>query len=804
MLKIDPSWSVVFDVGVCAAVVWLAWLLPRRRLFRPIGRPVLVGLALVLCVPVLVLGKVFSLAVSLAAVPWLAIEAYNDTEQPLPKRTKALLSTGRILVFLLLILCMLRPRLEYVTVDTHRACAAILADVSLSMAEDFDPRAELQDIPDDERQTRYDVLREILREHEPLIAELNETFDCRLATFADGYRRLERLDELPGAPPGARTNLARALVDARRHLGTARTAGVILLTDGRHNVGHESVADAARLLGVPARVICVAERPEEKKDVVVDTAEKPDPSVERVDHPRRVFLENTALIEATIAYVGPETDELITVKLTEENRVVGVENLKTPPPNGTRKVTFQYMPETTGLKKLHVKLLARRDTDIQNNSKEVYVRASDAPLAVLFIEGEVRWEYKFLRRAIAAAENIKLTCLNAFLAGEGARLLPKTEKEWKGLSLLVLGDIPADRFSPAELGRVKQFVADGGSLLMLGGFHSLGPGGYADTPVAEILPVVIRPDDGQVQDPVRVDVTEDGLEHDALVLGPGKNTAKIWRSLPPLSGYTQVAGVKAAAKVLLRAARKDGGTGAPILVIQRYREGRTAVFTANTTWRWIFNREGKTARYHKAFWRQHVQWLTRSGYGGKTGKLSCKTDRLTYFVGERPRLTVWATGNRFRDATIAALVEGPPSAESFRMDITRDMLGREVGLPRTMQAEGRYRVVVTADVPGPVTPDEEKNLRAEAPFAVEHRASVETENTKIDVATARQIAELTDGGLYFRDNAGEAFRAVCDREIRTEIRRPTFRRLWDNLFMYVALGGLLCAEWATRKRKGLA
>jgi len=66
------------------------------------------------------------------------------------------------------------------------------------------------------------------------------------------------------------------------------------------------------------------------------------------------------------------------------------------------------------------------------------------------------------------------------------------------------------------------------------------------------------------------------------------------------------------------------------------------------------------------------------------------------------------------------------------------------------------------------------------------------------------IAKATGGEVFGRADAGKAFDAVLSRHEGARLVRPTYRRLWDNVFMYLALCGLLCAEWIARKRQGLA
>ncbi len=60
-----------------------------------------------------------------------------------------------------------------------------------------------------------------------------------------------------------------------------------------------------------------------------------------------------------------------------------------------------------------------------------------------------------------------------------------------GVHLLIIADIPTRALSPEEQLRVRQFVEDGGGLLVFGGFFGYGHGGMQDTFVEEILPIGI-------------------------------------------------------------------------------------------------------------------------------------------------------------------------------------------------------------------------------------------------------------------------------------------------------------------------
>ena len=67
---------------------------------------------------------------------------------------------------------------------------------------------------------------------------------------------------------------------------------------------------------------------------------------------------------------------------------------------------------------------------------------------------------------------------------------PKTREELFQYRALILGSVEAASFSPEQLRMLADFVSKrGGGLLMLGGRRSFAEGGWAGTPVAEVLPV---------------------------------------------------------------------------------------------------------------------------------------------------------------------------------------------------------------------------------------------------------------------------------------------------------------------------
>src|SRR6185503_8304783 len=80
--------------------------------------------------------------------------------------------------------------------------------------------------------------------------------------------------------------------------------------------------------------------------------------------------------------------------------------------------------------------------------------------------------------------------LNVENADELVGGFPKTREELFSYRAIILGSVEAASFTPEQLRMLADFVSKrGGGLLMLGGRRSFAEGGWAGTPVAEVLPV---------------------------------------------------------------------------------------------------------------------------------------------------------------------------------------------------------------------------------------------------------------------------------------------------------------------------
>src|SRR5581483_7580294 len=120
----------------------------------------------------------------------------------------------------------------------------------------------------------------------------------------------------------------------------------------------------------------------------------------------------------------------------------------------------------------------------------------------------------------------------------------------------------------AYLAEIKKYVEEGGGLAMLGGDLSFSLGGYAHTPVADVLPVELGEQTSveQMVDlaPFKLTLTPEGRSHPvtALKLDLEQNDA-VWRGLPELNGTNIVARARPGATVLATHPSRKGADGKP-------------------------------------------------------------------------------------------------------------------------------------------------------------------------------------------------------------------------------------------------
>ncbi|ELZ27539.1 hypothetical protein C475_06455 [Halosimplex carlsbadense 2-9-1] len=188
---------------------------------------------------------------------------------------------------------------------------------------------------------------------------------------------------------------------------------------------------------------------------------------------------------------------------------------------------------------------------------------------------------------------------------------PRSVEELAEYDALIISDLsrgtlephfhPDSIPGPNLLRIVRDFVADGGGLVYCGGWMTFqgyqGVGNWHGTPVADTLPVDIRPIyDDRVERPEGASVTVERPDHPLLDSVEDE-------SLPTIYGYNEVAGLRDDATEI---ATVDGN---PLLAVTEHGEGRVVTYTSDPGIQWgldLVDWDG-----YDEFWLDALEWATR-------------------------------------------------------------------------------------------------------------------------------------------------------------------------------------------------
>jgi hypothetical protein len=360
--------------------------------------------------------------------------------------------------------------------------------------------------------------------------------------------------------------------------------------------------------------------------------------------------------------------------------------------------------------------------------------------------------------------------------------------------------VEASFFTFDQLRMISDFVSQrGGGFLMLGGRNSFGQGGYANTPLQDLLPVNVGQGSGGVagfQDlEFKARLTSYGFQHPVTRISLSEDqNRKRWEAAPPLVGLNPTAGPKPGATVLARGSVADARGQSPVLLaFQRFGRGKSIALTTAATWRWRMGLE-HTDNFHELFWKQMLRWMVSD----VPDAVAAAAERDSYAMEDAAVIRVDAKDPAFmplNNARVAAEVKAPSGEVSplaFVWDVEKDGVYSAAFKPRE---EGIHEIAAEAFQNGRSLGTAKTHFRVAESTAEFHNAAMNRDLLK-------RLSART-GGRYYSPgdlrNLSEDISYVEKGPARLEEKD-----LWDMPFLFLLLAGLVSAEWALRKRKGLA
>ena len=703
---------------------------------------------------------------------------------------RVVLGVIRLGALALLTACLMRPALLVSSAVPQRNILAVLLDDSRSMS-----------IADAGRITRIAAVQAAFADSADVVRSLGEKFALRFYRFGSGLDRVGGAARLRGN--GARTDLALALDEARRDLAGLPVAGIVLVTDGADN-GAGALAEP--LLALRGRKVPVYPVGVGSERFSSDIA------IERVDLPSSALRGATLVATVTLRQRGMG-GKSVTVTAEDGGRQVAVQEVSIPRDGDLVTVHLRLPGTEPGPRRIRIAVRPVPGEAVeQNNQTATVLQIRDRREKVLYLEGEPRPEFPFLRRAAASDSNLQLVGMLRTAEGKFLRLgvddslelaggIPTSRVDLFRYRAIIVGSFEASAFTLDQLRMLADFVGErGGGLLALGGRHSFGEGGWTGSPLEEVLPLRFsgRPGEDTLRPPAELQVrpTPAGLSHVAMQLGgTAEEGRKRWDSLPPLTLVNRIDDARPGATVLLDGSGSERGSRTPLLAAQRYGRGRAAAFAPQDSWLWQMHAAVPLEDLsHETFWRQMLRWLVEE-----------TPDRLEVTASPaRPgpgqaitvRAELWDSAySGVNDAAVRGTVTAPSGVE------------RSIGLDWILGQHGAYRGVFTAAEEGLYRIDIESarggdSLRADPSWVWVADQGADFVDAELRTPFLRRIAEET-GGRYYPLNA---IGSLPEDVVYTEsgITVTEAKELWDAPLVFFLLLGLLAAEWSFRRSRGLA
>jgi uncharacterized membrane protein len=636
-------------------------------------------------------------------------------------------------------------------------------------------------------QTRTQQAVAALREG--VLSRIGASSELRLFAFSDRAASIEGLDELGGG--AAQTRIGEALGSVLQMASSVPLAAVVLVSDGAET-GNTDEAQFARLAatGVPVHTIGMGS---ERFDNDIE--------LEQLAMPGNAIAGE--MLQAQLS-VRHQRQGSTRVRVHDGGELIASQEVKLNPDGPLTTTRIEIPAGAAGVRDLRVTLdVAPGETSEANNTRRQVVEVSERRRNILYVEGEPRWEYKFIRRAAGEDRALRLVSVmratpNRYYrqgvtsAGELQDGFPRTAAELFAFDAVIIGSLEAAALSAEQQEWLKDFVdRRGGSLMLMAGRDGLGDGGWGRSPVAQVFPAALP--GGAATYSARASQARPTGYGLASALGrfdadPARN-AKAWQELPPLADFQALGRLKPGAVVLLESV--TGTQAEPLLVTQRYGRGAAWLLAAATTWRWQMRLPVDDQR-HERFWQRLLHGLAAPA----PSQVSLRAQRTVHEDDADIMLEAELLDESFRAMEGAQLEVSALAEDGSAMPVRVEPSGREDGryaVRLQARGPGLYRVELTArqgdkEVARMMTHLRREDGVREQFAAWQHRAFLEriARDTGGRYWTLADLEQLPEAIRYSR--AGMVERQMLD--------------LWNIPLVFLLLALLKTTEWLLRRHWG--
>lgn len=605
-------------------------------------------------------------------------------------------------------------------------------------------------------------------------------------------------------------DLAAGIRAALDSLGGAPVDAVVLFSDGRRAAGKAPGSSPA--VGAPVFAVAVA-----------SPASSLDWSLSHVSAPDGVYAGEPFTVRARVHGVGMRIGAQVDVRCTAGEATIAppiavaplnaawaaalgaieAALLESPPKRVTlgadlsAEVEFEMKLDEPGARRLTLRLpeVASEITS-ENNVVERWVKVYPRKWKVALLAAAPSWDYRAVRDALGARSGVELY---TEVMGDDSCTL--SADGFLQQDTVVLFDVAAESLDAHQWNAVRSLAGErGGTVALVAGSEHL-PAEYHHEPMADLLPYWIEtgaaqsaPDldnkpawrTWQGEDPVyRFGPPEDQSRGPRLA-AVDLADRRAWTSLPPLYRYLQLPQLKPVARPLL----VERETNEPVVTEMPLGAGRVLFVALDETWRW---RHKVGPALQESLWMQLLRDRADPPCAATVGRLSLDIGKAAVAPGEaidvRVKLLDAAGGAARTPSAELRVLRGGATVRTQTIAPSEAAPGRCAGTLMGLPA-GTYTLEARVD-----------DQVVQYPLHVVRQYEAELEDPSGDRAALERIVTASGGRLMSLEQLRELPALLTG--VASDAR-PVTLRLWDSSYLFAFVVACFAAEWAMRKRLGLA
>ncbi|MBV8842521.1 MAG: VWA domain-containing protein [Bryobacterales bacterium] len=733
-----------------------------------------------------------------AVLAWMIRSRLNEAA-PVMRSWRAWVIWGMQTLLAALVLVLLwQPAITVAELRRQQNIIAVLVDDSRSMA-----------IADEGGTRQAQAVKTL---ENGVLDSINKSFQTHLYRIDSGAARIGSLKELQAGAPS--TRLGDSLKQLSEETSDLPIGAIVLCTDGADNSGgiDAEVISALRARHIPVHTVGFG-REHAEHDVELDDA---------VIAPR-TLADSRLAAKVTLhqyGYSGTAINIAVRDVSSGQPKVLATRTINLGANGNIQTETLMFNIGGAGAKTLQISAgpLAGEQNTANNTLTRVVNAGSDAR-RILYVEGEPRWEYKFIREAEEDDRMVQIVSMDRtspnkiYRQGiadpkELADGFPSRPEDLFAYQGLILGSVEAAYFTPGQQQLIRDFVdRRGGGLLLLGGQYALADGGWNASAIVDVLPTILPTQPGTFHreaDPrngtthATAELETAGVDSTItrLVDDPKANSAR-WKTLPYLMDYEDPGTPKPGASVLADMITPEGRK-LHLLITQNFGRGRSAIMATGGSWRWQMSSPlGDTA--HHLFWQQLLRWVVSDTPGHVVASVPAQVllDNGAVNLAAEVRDQQY---NPAPDAKVEAHILGPSGVSALvEMTPVPDNPGHFQAVWSAAKT-GAYLTEVTAQRADPST-GTVKELGRDVLTFQRMDGVAENFHTEQNRELLERLATATGGQYWKPSELGKLVSRIPYSEAGVTMRET--RDLWNLPIVFVVLFFLRFSEWWLRRKWGI-